>query len=267
MSDLLMDQAIRRDGIDVLVNIRHGRPGVFSRHPAPRQFSYIGHSHWTGIEGVELIEGPLAFEPGEPLPTYMPRTGPVVFGSINRACKITGEVAMAWGRILTAVPDSKLQVAAHGGEMNGPVRRMLESAGVPGDRLRLMPKVSEEEYYRRLDGIDVLLDVWPFNGVTTTCDALCAGIPVVTMRGDAYRSRLGAMLIGRQGYHPDMVAETIEDYFHVAVTLAATIKGARGERNRFAAEARQRLGDGAAVAKVLEQHWRDHTANTSSLPR
>lgn len=263
LSDDALDQRLRADRLDVLVDLcghmdRGRRLGVLARRPAPILAAYVGYPHACGLPGVWRITdgicdpvpeardqrpevrggGPLIRLPGcawAYQPTPLPEslriwTQPpavtndyVTFGSMNRPCKITAEVAATWGRILARVPGSRLVALAHGGEANGDVRTLLErglnASGVDGGRLTLIPKLSRPAYLARCGAIDVHLDPWPYNGMTTTCDLLCQGVPTVTLAGDRHVSRVGASLLRFIGL-ADLVAADADQYVDLAARLA-----------------------------------------------
>ena len=99
-------------------------------------------------------------------------------------------------------------------------RALLASYGIPQDRLTLHPYVSDVTSHVALyHGIDIALDTFPYNGTTTTCEALWMGVPVITLRGDTHRARVGASLLSAIG-HPELIGEDLAGYERTAITLA-----------------------------------------------
>ena len=103
-----------------------------------------------------------------------------------------------------------------------PDARLREAAarhGIAPERLVFMPPVDMAAHWNRLAAADLALDTWPYNGHTTTSDALAAGVPVVTLRGDGFASRVEESLLAEAGL-PELVCETLDDYVERACALA-----------------------------------------------
>lgn len=249
VSDERMAAMIRADRIDILVDLAGHMGGnrltLFALRPAPVQITYL-YPHSTGLEAMDyFLTDAIANPPGPsesfyteelvrlpgcawcywptdvPVVDVMPAdsAGHVTFGAMNRMAKVTPMVAALWARVMAAVPTSHLLLLAPGGEENGAVRRMMESAGVPGDRLRLVACGPRSEYLRRCSEADVPLDPFPYNGMTTTCDLMWLGVPVVTLAGASHAARVGASMLGAVGL-ADLVAQTPDDYVRIAAALA-----------------------------------------------
>ncbi|EIQ01510.1 hypothetical protein OpiT1DRAFT_00081, partial [Opitutaceae bacterium TAV1] len=102
------------------------------------------------------------------------------------------------------------------------------------------------------DGIDIHLDAFPYNGVTTTCDALWAGVPVLTVRGACHRGRIGESILRRAG-EASAVADDTGDYVRRAIAWAGDVRRLAAERGeRRARVAASPVGDGAAHARSME---------------
>jgi predicted O-linked N-acetylglucosamine transferase (SPINDLY family) len=309
MSDDQLAEKIRHDRIDILVDLAGhmggGRLRVFAMKPAPVQATYLGYPHSTGVAEIDYritdaasdpvglterfhverlvrLEGcAWCYRPDEDSPgvTEPPaaKNGFVTFGSFNRMAKITPMVAKVWARVLDAAPSSRLLVLAAGGENNRPVRRMLEAAGVPGDRLELVRSGTRAEYLAHVARADVGLDPFPYNGMTTTCDLLWLGVPTVTLAGTSHRGRVGASLLGAVGLgtpaaeaaptEANLVAGGEDEYVHVAAGLAgdvARLSAIRATlRERMAASP---LCDAAALARKLEAAYAAIGAAAASAP-
>jgi protein O-GlcNAc transferase len=278
---------IRRDRIDVLVDLTghmaHNRLLVFARRPAPVQVTYLGYPHSTGMKAIEyrlvdtfedppglteahnaeqLVRLPgcaWCYRPNEapdvtPLPADS--AGFVTFGSLNKVAKVTPPVLALWARVLDAVPGAKLNVLVSGGEANAAARRRFESAGIPGGRLRLVPTGPRADYLRRCGEVDVGLDPFPYNGVTTTCDLLWMGVPVVALAGDRHVSRLGVSLLTAAGL-ADLIAGTPDRYVSLAAALAADLARLRELRRTLRERvSRSPLRDERAAAANVENALR-----------
>lgn len=270
---------IRSDEIDVLVDLAgHSSFNlleVFARRAAPVQVTYLGYPNTTGLRQMDfrLVDGvtdpenqadawhtetlvrfaPTAWAylpPGRaPACTAPPCLSghTVTFGSFNNATKITLECLHAWARLLQSVPGSVLLLKSRGlqtPEVRAEMRLRLLEAGIPEDRQVLLEHVHDEAEHLALYGkIDVALDTYPYNGTTTTCEALWMGVPVVTLCGRRHASRVGASLLNAVG-HSEWAARNWEDYERVARELATSGSGL--------AEIRARLRDDMARSPLLD---------------
>jgi predicted O-linked N-acetylglucosamine transferase (SPINDLY family) len=129
--------------------------------------------------------------------------------------------------------------------------------GLPPDRVTLLERATDRrEYLERFGNIYISLDPFPFNGITTTCDSLWMGVPVVSLAGDSFVSRAGVSLLAAAGM-PELVARDEGEYVRLATSLAsdparlATLRA--GLRGRMAASP---LCDGPAFARRLEAAYR-----------
>lgn len=297
LSDDQLAQLIREDRVDILVDLAghtsRGRLGVFARKPAPVQASYLGYPDTTGLQAVDwritdavadpegeadalhterLLRLPrvfLAYQPDvdTPAPERPPADAdrPFTFASFNNLAKTTPELIALWARILHAVPESRLMLKAIG--LRDPAARdhLLQAfarCGVGPERLLLLPSQdSHAEHLARYRDADLCLDTWPYNGTTTTCEAMWMGVPVLTLAGATHCSRVGASLLASLGLE-HLVASSPEEYVATAISLAgdgAALRGlGEGLRERMRASP---LMDGTGLAAALEaayrEMWRD----------
>jgi predicted O-linked N-acetylglucosamine transferase (SPINDLY family) len=256
VSDDDVAAAIRADGIDVLVDLAGHTAGnrlpVFARRPAPVQVTWLGYPNTTGMQAmdyrltdeiadppgeadalhterlVRLPGGFLCYQTGDasavvaPLPALA--QGQVTFGSFNALPKTTPVVIRTWAEILKAVPGSRLVLKSQALADEPTRARVLQAfreQGVDPARVELLGwvpgRAAHLEFYGRLD---IALDPFPYNGTTTTCEALWMGVPVVTLRGDRHAGRVGASLLQRIGLD-EWIAGSREDYVALAHTVAA----------------------------------------------
>lgn len=284
---------IREDGIDILVDLA-GHTGdnrllVFARRPAPVQVSWLGYPNTTGMKAmdyrlvdavteppgladrlsvervVRLPEGFHCYEPLAEAPDVaeLPaaRTGRVTFGSFNDMKKMQPQVIRCWAEILSRVPGSRLFLKCVS-FADAPTRQIYEQAfaehGIDSDRLVMIPRVSSLTEHLGLYGeIDLALDSFPYNGTTTTCEALWMGVPVLTIAGDRHASRVGASLLTRVGLE-DWIAESPEDYVERAVAWVGRLE----ELARLRAGLRERmrrspLCDPERFTRALENAYRE----------
>lgn len=248
-------ELIRRDRIDILIDLTgHGadnRLPLFAQQPAPLQMTWIGYPDTTGLPMIDyritdaLADPPgmtealhteqllrlpgcfLCYNPGVEFPPVSPgpvtANGFVTFGSMSNFSKITPQLLTLWAEILRRVPDSRLVLRYRGQEREQvamKLGRQLEQQGVAAERLQLLGHASS--VVAQLDGyaaMDIALDTFPYNGTTTTCEALWMGVPVVSLAGSSHVARVGASLLNTVGLS-QCIAETPEAYIEKAVALA-----------------------------------------------
>jgi predicted O-linked N-acetylglucosamine transferase (SPINDLY family) len=252
-----LEQAIRAEGADVLVELSGHTMGnrlpVLRRRPAPLQLSYLGYPNTTGLAEIDarLVDS-LTDPPGEsdslaterlvrldpcflcyaasphaPAVAPRPSTGastPITFGSFNALSKLNDPLIALWARILNDVPGSRLTLKAAGlaeEEVRADVASRFGAAGLSPDRLDFAPWTeSHADHMAQYARVDIALDPFPYNGTTTTAEALRMGVPVVTLAGDRHAGRVGLSLLTAAGF-PDLVAATTDGYVRIATSLAS----------------------------------------------
>jgi len=285
-------ERIRRDKIDILVDLAGHTAGyrmpLFSIKPAPIQVTYLGYPNTTGLTSMDYrLTDARADPPGQTDHLYseklvrLPHTflcytppgnspeiettanrdsGRIIFGSFNNRTKITPEVVKAWAKILTQVPDGRIVLkswAFSDPETRNILVDLFMENGVEPCRIELVSHIpSMFDHLHLYNRIDIGLDTFPYNGTTTTCEALWMGVPVITLAGKTHRSRVGASLLSNVGLQ-DFIAESVEDYVEKGVSLANNVKEResihRGLRSRMA---RSFLMDGARFTRSLEREFR-----------
>ncbi|MBN9317523.1 MAG: tetratricopeptide repeat protein [Devosia sp.] len=294
LTDRELAEQVRRDRIDILIDLSGptagGRLKAFAYKPAPVALIWLGYSGTSGHEAIDYILGDaivlpdrvvqsveqpwrlpdayLCFSPTQAPPPVGPlparANGYVTFGSFNNLNKLSSATLDAWAAVLDAVPDSRLQIKAHQGVVGPqPAIDGLVQRGVAADRIATLEWV--DGWCRHLplyDRFDIGLDPFPYNGTTTTCESLLMGVPVVTLKGDRFISRVGASLMHTVGLD-DWIAETVGDYVALAVKRAADLEQLAqvrtGLRTRLQASP---LGDTRRFARnfeaALRQMWIRH---------
>jgi protein O-GlcNAc transferase len=276
MSDKQLAETVRADAIDVLVDLTGHIAGsrllAFARKPAPVQVTYLGYQNTTGMSAMDyrltdtladppgttdkfytekLVRLPRAFfcyrpsdkaPPPSPLPAIA--KGHVTFGSFNNFNKLTPQAIGAWLQILDRVPDSRLLLLSSTSDY---VARRLENLarahGLDPARIELVHKRPLRDYYALVQQADIALDPFPFNGHTTTCDAIWLGVPVVMLQGRMYASRFGGSVLANVGLD-DLIARSVSEYVDKAVELA-------GDLDRLA-ELRAQLRPRMAASPLLD---------------
>lgn len=253
MDDVSAANLVRSDGIDILVDLAlhstAGRLRVFACRPAPVQISWLGYVGTTGLDTIDYRITDNAVDPPDAdlglysetslhLPetlwcydaldstldvTPLPALGAhrVTFGSQNTFRKLHPGLLALWGRVLGAVPGSRLFLHAdeHARER---LQRDLAREGLEADRIEFGGRVPRLEYLRRYQRIDIGLDTFPFNGATTTLDAAWMGVPVVTLSGALPLQRAGASIMTNLGL-PELVATSEDAFVAKAVALASDL--------------------------------------------
>jgi predicted O-linked N-acetylglucosamine transferase (SPINDLY family) len=282
---------IRDDAIDILVDVAghtlNNRLAVFARKPAPLQITWLGYPGTTGMAAIDyrltdavadpapaadalnrerLIRLPVGFQcyqPRQAPPDVAPPPalsgGAVTFGSFNNLAKLNDGVLACWARLLAAVPDSRLLLKFY--QLDDAATRArwhdrLVGAGIAPARLRLEPGVANWARHMAVYGeIDVALDPFPYNGTTTTCEALWMGVPVVTLAGEAHAGRVGASLLTRVGL-TELIARDPEGYVAAAAALARDRERLAALRAGLRARAAATLGDATSFARAVEAAYR-----------
>lgn len=283
---------IAADGLDLLVDLSGlfgaTRPRIFAARPAPRQVHLLGYHGSTGLSSLDfritdalgdppgseaessetLVRLPRGFHCFDPLVAPIPEgeppcvaNGHVTFGSCNNLTKINSEVVALWARVLHAVPRSRLLLKAiqlHDRELRDHVSGRFATHGIPPDRLDILPgEAAPEDHLATYRRIDIALDPFPCNGVTTTCEALWMGVPVLTLPGARHSARVGSSLLGQIAL-PECIASSPDDYVRRACDLAAAPARLAGWRSTLRARlAASSLGDAPAYARRIETAWRD----------
>lgn len=284
-------ELIRGDTIDILIDLSGYTDGarldIFARRAAPVQVGWLGYSGTTGVPAMDYIladrwvapdgsdgefsETPwrlpdsyLCFgTPDYPAPAQLPasRNGRITFGSFNNIGKVGPRTVQTWLELLRAVPNSHLIIKSSKGGLQGrldELRSAFAAGGIDPARLQFIDRVTDFAAHLALYGeVDIALDPFPYNGTTTTCEALYMGVPVLTMCGDGFVSRVGESLIQGVGL-PDWIAEDGADYVARAARMASDVDGLAdlraGLRARFAASP---LGDAPRFARHFEAALRD----------
>jgi protein O-GlcNAc transferase len=208
---------------------------------------YLPHTYWC----YQAPAG--APEPGPPSAVA---AGHVTFGCLNNFCKVSRPAMSAWCRLLRDVPDSRLLLHSLEGSHRQRVHDFLAGEGIDPRRLGFVGSQPMRTYLDTYRGIDIALDPFPYNGGTTTCDALWMGVPVVSLAGRTAVGRAGLSLLSNVGL-PELVAHTEEEYVETAADLASDLPRLAELRSTL----RQRmlaspLMDAPAFARDMEAAYR-----------
>lgn len=237
---------------DLMGHTRGHRMGILARRPAPLQVAYLGYPGSTGAPFVDYLIGdplvtplelaalyseklaqlPHTFQPNgrwRPLPQPMTRAtaglpdAAFVMCAFNHTYKILPEAFDAWCGVLREVPHAVLWLKETNGQLHDNLRREAAGRGVDPARILFAKAVPYAEHFSRLALADLFVDTWPYNAHTTAADALWAGVPVVTVYGNGFASRVAASVLDAAGIG-ELAFETVESY-RLAITAFALEPG------------------------------------------
>ena len=292
LSDEQLAGAIRRDGIDILVDLAMHTAGnrllVFARKPAPVQATYLAYCGKTGLRTIDYrltdpyLDPPVENEaknvsPPSEQPIRLPETywcyrpaGPDPAG--KRLARRQGRPSNLWvseqllqgdaadaGRLVRfAAGHARVATAAARPPRQPPRSRagVSRRARCRADRVTFVGMVPREDYFRIYEQMHVALDPFPYGGGTTTCDALWMGVPVVSLAGQTSVGRSGLSILSSAGL-PELVAKDAQQYTRIAVELAGDLPRLR----RLRATLRDRLRssplmDASRLARHVEAAYR-----------
>lgn len=297
LSDQALADQIRADGIDILVDLSGHTAGnrllTFALKSAPVQVSWLGYLSTTGLTSMDYyLADPYLLPPGQlddqfteklvQLPAnapFMPsdvapevndlpalRKGYVTFACFNRPNKITHDAVNLWARLMHNVAHSKILLGGlpNDGSYNALIS-WFEEAGITKDRLVFHPRSFMKNYLKLHHEVDICLDTFPSNGVTTTCHAVWMGVPTLCLEGHSMTSR-GALAVMRHVGLDDFVATNQDDFVAKGVHIATHLQqlaDIRVElRSRFNASALAKpemIADALGIAfRKMWQTWVDN---------
>lgn len=290
LNDDAAAEKIRQSGIDILVDLKGftqgSRLGIFCRRPAPVQVTYLGFPGSVAGVGIDYALTDAIVTPDSSIPHYqekllrlpasyqcndagrepVSRTGTraehglpdaaMVFSSFNQAQKIRGPVFAAWMRILAGVDGSVLWIGDQLPAIRANLQKAAAAAGIDPARIVFAAKKPMAEHLRRLTQADIGLDTAPYNGHTTTSDALWCGVPVLTWKGTSFAGRVSESLLRAVGL-PELVAADIDGFVHSAIALAHDRDRLSGLHDHLIAARRTApLFDTMALTRAIEAHFR-----------
>lgn len=254
-NDERLESQIRSDKLDLLVDLAghtaKNRALVLARKPAPVVATYLGYpgkterpaNDWLiadakvsppelqidSNEKVALLPDCfLCYQPQPEIPEValapFEQNNVITFGSFNHLAKMSDSSVRLWSDVLKAVPESRLLLKAlplADAETRRLTQERFAQFGIDPARVEpLPPTVPLSAFLAEYARIDIALDTVPFNGGTTTCDALWMGVPVVTLPGTRFCSRMGLSVLSTVGL-TDLIARDEADFVRIAAELAA----------------------------------------------
>jgi protein O-GlcNAc transferase len=182
--------------------------------------------------------------------------GHVTFGSLNNFCKNSPTTLRLWASALKAVPGSRLLVLAPGGSARQKFLNDMGILGIAADRVEFLDRRLREPYMNNYHHIDICLDTLPYNGHTTSLDAMWMGVPVVTLVGKTPAGRVG-LTHAMNLKMPLLVAQTEEDFAGTVAKLASDLPALSQLRQSLRERLEKSpLGDGIAFTRGLEKAYR-----------
>ncbi len=261
-------QRIATDGIDILVDLTGPTVGsrldILVRRPAPVQVSFIGWPGTMGADCIDYVIGdsfltpagsqpfyaetivrlPDCYQPSDPhrLHSDVPLSradcglpdGSFVFCSFNNTTKLTPQMFDLWMRLLRRLEGSVLWLYCKTPRTMANLRERAEACGVEPARLVFASVAHFDVYLSRLRLADLFLDSFPYNAGATCNDALFMGLPVLTLAGETYVSRMAGSLLTAAGL-PELVTVAPQDYEAMAIRLATEPDLLASLRGRLAA--------------------------------
>jgi len=246
-------ERIRADGIDILVDLKgHTRDSRFellAARPAPVQVSWLGFPGTTGADYVDYVIGdavvtplahaahfsekiaqmPCSYQPNDRQRARPASPGRAACGlpedalvlcCFNQSYKLSPEVLDAWARVMRSAPGGILWMLAWNPQAEANLLRELAQRGVAASRVVFAPKLLLDAHLARLRCADLFLDTWPCNAHTTASEALWMGVPVLTLPGATFASRVAASLL-RACELDELVCDSADAYVATAVALAS----------------------------------------------
>lgn len=256
MSDLEVAKLSRELGVDIAVDLggftTHSRTDVFAYRAAPIQVSYLGYLGTMGsnfidylVSDFKIIENSMMDYYSEKIiriPSYqvndrkrpiaskefsrqelgLPENG-FIFCCFNNNFKILPTTFDSWMRILNNIDGSVLYLFADNQIIENNLRSEAEIRGISSNRIIFCKFLPPPEYLARFRICDLFLDTFPYNAGTTASDALWAGLPVLTLMGQSFASRVAASLLYAIGL-PELATTTKSEYESLAINLATDTK-------------------------------------------
>lgn len=280
---------MREAQLDVLVDLAGRTTGnrlpVVASRVAPMQITAIGYPGPTGVAAMDYwlsdaVTNPIGqggdaahdrplrmgrgfhvFAPPADAPavSQLPAAteGRITFGSFNKLAKISEETLTLWAAVLLAIPESRLVLKARAlteSETAQDLKARFVALGAEKDRIECRGWAAEDRDHLKLyQHIDIALDTFPYNGTTTTCEALWMGVPVLTLCGESHAARVGASLLTSAGL-ADWISDSEEQFVAHAVAQANNLEGLADLRASLRSQiADSALCDAPAAARAFEK--------------
>jgi protein O-GlcNAc transferase len=290
--DMQLAAQIREDRIDILLDLTLHAAGnrllMFALKPAPVQATYLAYCSTSGMSAMDYRLSDPYLDPSGAAENYSERTirlphaywcyeptlgtlpitplpalsaGYITFGCYNNFCKVSPATWEAWRRLLATVPNSHLRLHTRPGSHRAASTTFLSAGGIDAGRIQFVDTLPPDQYLGEYQQTDIALDPFPFNGGTTSCDAIWMGAPVVTLRGRTAVGRAGTSILSNLKLE-ELIAAGVEQYISIAARLAADLPRLANLRDTLRDRMKQSpLMDAPGFARdmetVLRQMWRE----------
>ena len=257
LNDTEVINLVKKDSVDILFDLSghtaKNRLSIFVNKPAPVQVTWCGYNASTGLKEIDYIIGdpyvvPLSdqkyfTEKIFQLPntfqcisinddikidrsSYQDKKN-VTFGSFNNLSKISDNVIDVWSEILRRVENSKLFLKAKqldNLEMVESIRKKFQENGINAEKIITEGRSkTREEMLKKYNQIDIALDPFPYSGVTTSFESVWMGVPLLTIKGNNFYSRIGVSINKNLGMD-DWIANNEKDYISKAISKASNLE-------------------------------------------
>ncbi len=283
---------MRKDKLDILIDLAGHtnceRTALIAKKPAPLVMGYLGYPDTIGLKSadyritddvadpllcdqfyteslIRLPSGFLCYTPPRDCPPILPapctKRGYFTFGSFNNIAKINSDVVRVWSDILHEVPNSRLLLKSKAffeQSVSDRCREMFHAHGIADDRIEIKAwSLTNIQHMSLYSKVDLALDTFPYNGTTTTCEALWMGVPVITLTGYNHAGRVGTSILTNVGLG-DLVARTPEEYTALASKMARDYTCCSGLRDELRDKiVKSSLGNQAQFTMSFEEALRD----------
>ncbi len=247
LNDSAAAERIRNDGIDILIDLSlhlgSNRLPLFARKPAPVQITFAGYPGTTGLEAMDWrLTDPHLDTPWQNDNDYVEKSYRLphsfwcydlenaeteipegsrtfTFGCLNSFTKVNEGVLDLWSRVMRGIPESRLLLMTPPGRARKRTLEHFRRNSIASERIEFVNTMPRQEYLNQFSRIDICLDTLPYNGHTTSLDAMWMGVPVIT--------RVGNTVVGRAGWSQlsvlrltELAAHDDEQFVKIATELA-----------------------------------------------
>jgi len=252
LSDLDALNKIREFNLDIMIDVMgytsRNRIGLFKNRIAKKQIIWMGYCNTTGLENMDYIitDANLVYENEKSLYAekiiYLPeiwnthcgfdferkenpppliKNNYITFGSFNNPSKISENVIFCWSKILKKIKNSKLIIKCSNDKKKlDRIERLLKEKEILGSVIFHKRFDDKQDHLNLYNEVDIALDTFPYNGVTTSFEAIWMGVPVLTMAGYNFNSRCGES-INKNLNMEQLIAKDEEEYVSKAVDFSS----------------------------------------------
>jgi predicted O-linked N-acetylglucosamine transferase (SPINDLY family) len=290
MSDSEVSSLCEELKLDIAVNLTghtlNARNNIFFRRVAPRQVNYLGYPGTMGSKCYDYIIADKIVIPEENkkyfsekviyLPNcYQPNQKKIeisdknlnkkdlglpedkfIFGCFNNSYKITPLIFKSWMNILRKCETSILWILQDKelGKQN--LWKEAEIEGVDKERIIIAGRISSKDHLKRLKFIDLFLDTFPYNAHTTASESIRAGVPILTLKGKSFPSRVASSILINVGLEK-LITDNLQDYENKAISLARNNKEIKSLKKHLGQEKNlSKLFDSRVFTKDLEKIYK-----------